>query len=44
VSERSLSEALEQRDITLALTPTQLVLLALGAIILLRTIRALRRA
>jgi hypothetical protein len=44
MSERPLSEALEERDITLALTATQLVLLALGAVILLRFLRALRQA
>jgi hypothetical protein len=43
VSERPIADALEERDITLAFTPTQLILLAIGAIILLRTIRALRR-
>jgi hypothetical protein len=44
MSERSFTEALEERDITLALTTTRLVVLALGAIILLRFIRALRQA
>jgi hypothetical protein len=44
MTERPLTEALEERDITLALTTTQLVLLALGAIILLRFLRALRHA
>jgi len=44
MTERPFTEALEERDITLALTTTQLVLLALGAIILLRFLRALRHA
>lgn len=43
MSERPLSQALEERDITLALTPTQLVLLAIVAIVALRTLRAIRR-
>ena len=37
------AEAAERRDITLALTPTQLLLAALGAYILLRFLRGLRR-
>jgi hypothetical protein len=44
MSERPFTEALEERDITLALTTTQLVVLALGTVILLRFIRALRQA
>lgn len=43
MSERPFTDALQERDITLAFTPSQLILLALGAIIVLRTIRALRR-
>jgi len=43
VTRPSLSEAAEQRDITLALTPTQLLLAALGAYILLRIVRSLHR-
>ncbi len=39
----SLAEAAERRDITLALTPAQLLLAALGAYILLRFLRSLRR-
>jgi len=38
----SLTEALEDRDITLALTPGQLVLAVIGVWLLLRVIRALR--
>jgi hypothetical protein len=39
----SVAEAAEERDITLALTPTQLLLVAIGAFILLRILRSLRR-
>jgi hypothetical protein len=39
----TLAEAAEQRDITLALTPTQLLLVAIGAYLLLRILRSLRR-
>jgi hypothetical protein len=39
----SLTEAAEQHDITLALTPTQLLLVAIGAFLLLRILRGLRR-
>jgi hypothetical protein len=39
----SLAEAAERRDVTLALTPTQLLVVALGAYILLRFLRSLRR-
>jgi hypothetical protein len=43
-SEReSLAQALEERDITLALTPAQLVLVVLGLWLLVRIIRGLRR-
>jgi hypothetical protein len=39
----SLRQALEDRDITLALTPAQVVLAALGVWLLVRVIRGLRR-
>lgn len=39
----SLEEALEDHDLTLALTPRQLVLAVLGIWLLLRVIRGLRR-
>jgi len=39
----SLEEALEDHDLTLALTPGQLVLAVLGIWLLLRAIRGLRR-
>ena len=39
-----LPEALERHDVTLALTPTQLLLLAVGLFVLLRILRGLRRA
>ncbi len=39
----SLKQALEDRDITLAMTPAQLILLVLGIWLLLRVIRDLRR-
>ena len=39
----SVTDAAERRDITLALTPTQLLLAALGAYIVLRLVRSLRR-
>jgi hypothetical protein len=39
----SLARALEDRDITLALTPAQLILLVLGIWLLLRILRGLRR-
>lgn len=38
-----MSEAIERRDITLAFTPTQLILLAIGAFVLLRFLRGFRR-
>jgi hypothetical protein len=38
----SLTRALEDRDITLALTPAQLILLVLGIWLLLRILRGLR--
>ena len=38
-----ISEAADQHDITRAMTPGQLVLLVIGAFVLLRIIRALRR-
>jgi len=37
-----LSRAIDRRDITLAFTPTQLVLIAIGAFVLLRILRGLR--
>ena len=45
MSERpeSIDEALEDHDITLALTPAQVLLLAIGIWLLLRIIRGLRR-
>jgi hypothetical protein len=39
----SLGEALEDHDVTLALTPAQLLLLLIGLWLLLRIIRGLRR-
>jgi ABC-type uncharacterized transport system fused permease/ATPase subunit len=39
----SFAQALEDRDITLALTPAQLILLVLGIWLLLRVLRGLRR-
>jgi hypothetical protein len=39
----TITEALESRDITIALTPTQLALIAIGAFLLLRIVRNLRR-
>ncbi|MGH2417527.1 MAG: hypothetical protein ACRDFY_04270 [Candidatus Limnocylindria bacterium] len=39
----SIEEAFEDRDITLAFTPGQLVLLVVGVFVLLRIIRGLRR-
>ncbi len=38
----SLHEALDDRDITLALTPSQLILLVVGVWLLVRFLRALR--
>jgi hypothetical protein len=38
----SLEEALADRDITLALTPGQLVALVVGVLVILRVIRSLR--
>ena len=38
----SLAEAVDDRDITLALTPGQLILLVIGVWVLLRFIRGLR--
>lgn len=40
----SLPEALEDRDVTLAMTPGQLVLLLVALFVLLRIIRGLRRS
>jgi hypothetical protein len=39
----TLGQALEERDITLALTPAQLILVVIGVWLLLRIIRGLRR-
>ena len=39
----TLEEAIEDRDVTLALTPGQLLLLIVGLFILLRVIRGRRR-
>jgi hypothetical protein len=39
----SLARAIDDRDITLALTPAQLILLVLGVYLLLRVLRGLRR-
>jgi hypothetical protein len=39
----SFAQALEERDITLALTPAQLILLVLGLWLLIRIIRGMRR-
>jgi hypothetical protein len=39
----SLGQALEDRDITLAVTPAQLILLVLGIWLVLRILRGLRR-
>jgi hypothetical protein len=39
----SLSEALEDHDVTLAMTPGQLLLLVVGVWLLLRFVRGLRR-
>jgi hypothetical protein len=45
VSEReSFAQALDDHDVTLALTPAQLILVVLGLWLLLRIIRSLRRA
>lgn len=38
-----LADAIEDRDVTLALTPGQLILLVVGFFVLLRIIRGLRR-
>jgi uncharacterized membrane protein len=38
----SLAEAIQDRDITLALTPGQLILLVIGAWLIVRVIRGLR--
>ena len=44
MSEReSLAQALEDRDVTLALTPAQLILVVLGIWLLLRIVRDFRR-
>jgi hypothetical protein len=40
----SFAQALDERDITLALTPAQLILFVLGLWLLLRVVRNLRRA
>lgn len=37
-----IEEAIEDHDITLAVTPGQLLLLAIGAIVLVRILRSLR--
>jgi hypothetical protein len=37
------AQALEERDITLAFTPAQLILIVLGLWLLIRVIRAMRR-
>ena len=42
VHPESLGEAVEDRDITLALTPAQLLLLVIGVFVLVRIIRSLR--
>jgi hypothetical protein len=39
----SLTEAIQDRDVTLAMTPGQLILLVIGVFVLLRVIRGLRR-
>ena len=39
----SFAQALEERDITLAFTPAQLILLVLGLWLLIRIIRGMRR-
>jgi hypothetical protein len=39
----SFAQALDDRDVTLALTPAQLILLVLGLWLLLRVVRNLRR-
>ena len=39
----SLAKAIEDRDISLALTPAQLILLVLGMWLLIRVLRSLRR-
>jgi ABC-type uncharacterized transport system fused permease/ATPase subunit len=39
----SLAKALDDHDVTLALTPAQLILLVLGIWLVLRVIRGLRR-
>jgi hypothetical protein len=38
----SLAQAIEDRDVTLALTPAQLLLLVIGVYLLVRFIRGLR--
>lgn len=44
MSEReSFRRAVEDRDVTLALTPGQLILLVIGLFVLVRIIRGLRR-
>jgi hypothetical protein len=43
MTRRSVTEAAQRHDITLALTPTQLLLAALGAYLVLRFLRSLRR-
>jgi hypothetical protein len=43
IDRESLAEALEDRDVTLALTPAQLILVVLGLWLLLRIVRSLRR-
>jgi ABC-type uncharacterized transport system fused permease/ATPase subunit len=39
----SFAQALDEHDVTLALTPAQLILLVLGLWLLLRVVRNLRR-
>ena len=44
MSEReSFAQALDDHDVTLALTPAQLILMVLGLWLLLRVVRSLRR-
>jgi hypothetical protein len=39
----TLEQAVDDHDVTLALTPAQLVLLVVGVVVLLRLLRRLRR-
>jgi hypothetical protein len=43
VERESLARAIDDRDITLALTPAQLILVALGIWLMIRILRGLRR-